>query len=180
MSDKIRIDDIGITCIVGIFPEERVKPQPLRLSVEIDLDVQAAATSCRLEESLDYARLADEMIFILEAGRFRLLESAGLALCHYLLQPSEGGQQADAAKVTILKPEALHGRGVPSLVVERTRKTLAVAGGTPKDVLFQCPDALIERVQRGSPAPRDKPGYAQHRDLETAGAWTLRVWTPKG
>ncbi len=108
--------------MVGVYPRERGTPQLLRLDVELCLDTEAAGRDERLRESVDYAALSNQLAFLLRSCRFGLLETAGHALCRYLLAPPAKGErraQLSRARVTLTKPTALGGRAVPSVEITR-------------------------------------------------------------
>jgi dihydroneopterin aldolase len=125
--DRLSIKNLEVRCIVGVFPRERNTPQPLFVDVDLHLDTRAAAKSETLAATLDYGRAAGEIRFLLESGRFRLLETAADALVHWLLAPPTPDRHAPvvvAAGVKLTKPEALGGGALVSLAIERARTEL--------------------------------------------------------
>ena len=127
-ADFVRLDNFHIETIIGVLPTERTEPQPLVIALELELDLSRAAVNSDLSDTIDYAQLASEVAFILQAGRFKLLESAALALCHYLLTPPIGkALTVTAAKVTLSKPMALAGRAIPSVSIRRTGDQVTIS-----------------------------------------------------
>ena len=64
--------------------------------------------------------LAHQARFVMEAGRFQLLETAAQAIARLLLTapaPDEERGVAQSVRVTLIKPEALPGSAVPSVSV---------------------------------------------------------------
>ncbi len=125
--DVISLRGITVDCIVGVYRRERVVAQPLRLDVALFLDTREAAAGGQLGRTVHYGRLEGELRFLLEAGRFELLESAAEALSRYLLAPPTADaprMQVRAATVRLTKPEALGGRAVPSLQVHRAAEEM--------------------------------------------------------
>jgi FolB domain-containing protein len=121
-SDWIRIRGLEVNCVVGVYPQERDTPQPLRLDVELCLDTEPAARSERLRGSVDYAAISAQLAFLLKSFRFRMLETAAHTLCRYLLAPPARGESRAAisrVRLCLEKPGALGGRALPSLQVER-------------------------------------------------------------
>ena len=119
--DIVAVEDIEIDTIIGIYPPERTKPQRLRLNVAAYLTPKQAGTP-RLTGSIDYARLTGDLLFILEHAHFELLESALEALAtHCLGAPTADTPRAqvERVKLTLEKPFALGGHGVPKLTIER-------------------------------------------------------------
>jgi dihydroneopterin aldolase len=126
--DIIELRGLQVDCIVGVYRRERMKAQPLRLDVALFLDTREAAVGGRLGRTVHYGRLAGELRFLLEAGRFELLESAAETVCRYVLAPPTADApraQARAATVRVTKPEALMGSAIPSLQVHRTVEEMA-------------------------------------------------------
>lgn len=127
--DVIELRGLLTDCIVGVYPEERRTAQTLQVDLALFVDTRAAAAGAGLRASLDYARLAGEIRFLLETCRFRLLETAADALCSYILAPPAEDTphaQVEAVSVRLIKPGALGGNPVPSLEIHRVREELAL------------------------------------------------------
>jgi len=122
--DKIELTGLVVDCIVGVYPAERLIPQPLHLDLELHLDTRAAARGGALSATVDYARLAGELRFLLESCRFLLLETAAEALCRYILAPATADAPhalIEAVELRLTKPQARAGGAVPSLTIRRER-----------------------------------------------------------
>ncbi len=121
--DVIAIDRLPIDCVVGVYPHERARAQPLVVDVELGLDTARAGASQRLRMTVDYAVVASQIAFVLQSARFYLLETAAHALTRLLLAPPALGEDRPRVQdvtLRLTKPGALGGKGVPSLVVHRT------------------------------------------------------------
>lgn len=121
--DVIELSGLVVDCIVGVYPRERDRPQPLAVDLALYLDTRPAAHGGGLKATVDYARLSGELRFLLESARFLLLETAADALARYVLAPPTGDAphaQVEAVSLTLRKPEALSGVQ-PSLTVFRRR-----------------------------------------------------------
>jgi dihydroneopterin aldolase len=108
--------------VVGLHPHERDVPQPLRIDVDLGLDTESAAESERIGRTIDYDAMAAQIAFLLQAGRFELLETAAHVLALHLLSPPAAGErrsQVELVRLRLTKPAALGGRGIPSLEIER-------------------------------------------------------------
>jgi FolB domain-containing protein len=152
--DTIAVRGIRVDCIVGVYPSERTKTQPLDIDVELTLDTERAGRGESFADTVDYAALAAQVAFIAENGEFELLESAAQALARVLLlapDASVGVSPVMQVKVTLTKPRALAHGAHASLVIERDR---AWAGelvvehksfGTV-DVLAELPSVGIYRL----------------------------------
>lgn len=120
--DTLRIRGLRVDCVVGVYPSERTQPQPLIVDLSLRVDARAAGRGGGLAASVDYARLAGEIRFLLGAGRFYLLESAAEALCSYVLAPplvDLPRAHVESVKLRLTKPRALAGGALPSITVRR-------------------------------------------------------------
>ncbi len=71
----IQIDRLVIPCIVGILPHEREQEQDLVVTLELDTNIRVPALTQSLEDTVDYAALAQEIRVLVQQGRYELLES---------------------------------------------------------------------------------------------------------
>ena len=56
--DCIQLRGLRVVCVVGVLPEERDRPQPLEIDIDIYTDLSAAGQSDDLNDTLDYGELA--------------------------------------------------------------------------------------------------------------------------
>ena len=120
-TDRIRLTDLRFDAIVGILASEQVRAQPLVLQIELALDLTEAGAG-DLARSVDYAAVANQARFIAQHGRWRLIESLGLAICRWIVAPpteAEGRAAVELARVQIAKPTILDGLATPSVELER-------------------------------------------------------------
>src|SRR3974390_3757725 len=71
---KIGILDLEVQYHVGVTDQERAKPQRLLVTVELSLDFSAAAVSDRIERSINYQAVVDELVKFGEGRSWRLIE----------------------------------------------------------------------------------------------------------
>jgi FolB domain-containing protein len=71
---KIAIVDLEVFYHVGVPDEERAKPQRLLVSVELSLDFGPAAISDRLERSINYYDVAQDLLKFGEGRSWKLIE----------------------------------------------------------------------------------------------------------
>ncbi len=166
MTDVIRISGLSVDCIVGILPEERQKPQALVVEIDLSLDLTRAALTSDLAATVDYAAMAREVAFILQAGQFLLIETAALALCSHLAVPP-----VLAASVKVTKPGALGGRGVPSAHLERQTASFHRDGPW----IFRSPECSVLLLTKGDEVEKSTGPWSAHEDLARADGRTLRV-----
>jgi dihydroneopterin aldolase len=108
--DVLAISGLETECVVGVYPHERDRPQPLRVDLDLYVDTEQAARSARLSRTVDYDRMTREIIFLLKSCRFGLIETAAGALASYVLAPPGPGEQRAAVlgvRLKLIKPQAL-------------------------------------------------------------------------
>jgi dihydroneopterin aldolase len=116
--DVLEIVALPIRCMIGIHPHERQTPQDLIVSLRLHIDVSAAADRADLTATVDYSRLAAEVTFLVQRGRFLLIESAAVAIATAVLH---GQPRVNLVEVIVEKPGALGGQGFPRLHLRRRR-----------------------------------------------------------
>ena len=118
----IAIRGLRVDCVVGVYPHERHRVQPLEVDVRMMVDTRRAGESERLSDTVDYATTATQIAFLLRSCRFHTLETAARALTRALLAPpapDERRARVQEVSLKLEKPFALAGHGVPSLEVHR-------------------------------------------------------------
>jgi FolB domain-containing protein len=122
-SDWIYLTKIGFPCIVGLYEDEQRTPQALELELAMGLDLDAAAGG-ELAHSVHYVAALDQVQFIAQEGRWRLLESLAAAISRHLLRApaaGEGRAAIERVQVRVGKPGYLKGRALPSVELVRER-----------------------------------------------------------
>jgi len=71
---KITIVDLEVHYCVGVTDEERAKPQRLLLTVDMSLDFSSAAVSDRIERTINYQTVADDLLKFGEGRSWKLVE----------------------------------------------------------------------------------------------------------
>ena len=120
MSDCVRVEGLTFEAIVGVLPEERLQPQPLRVDLELVLDLRPAGMSGKIGDTVDYDLVSREIIAFVQFRRFRLIEAAAEELAAMLL-----GLHPPLVEVAVhlQKPHALGRLGaVPSVSIVRARE----------------------------------------------------------
>jgi dihydroneopterin aldolase len=71
---KITIVDLEVFYCVGVSDEERSKPQRLLLTVDMTLDFSSAAVSDRIEKTINYQTVVDELLKFGQGRAWKLVE----------------------------------------------------------------------------------------------------------
>ncbi len=98
----LKLNDLEVLCILGDLPEEREKPQTIRVDVELEVGEDAAQTD-ELDGTVDYAALADDIRLALMDAKCRLLERAAVLVRDVCL----GTGKVSRAKATVTKSGAV-------------------------------------------------------------------------
>ncbi len=151
--DVIAIEGVEVECVVGVYPTERDRLQPLRVDLYMEVDTRAAGQHERLRASVDYAAVASQVTFLLKACRFGMLETAAHALSRLLLAPPALGErraQVEALRLRLTKPLALSGLAAPSLENSRAQSDVMLETEESRfgrvDIVFETSEAGIYRL----------------------------------
>jgi FolB domain-containing protein len=82
---KVTITDLEVYYRVGVTEEERAKPQRLLVTVDVSLDFSIAAVSDRLERTINYQALAEEVLKFGDTRSWKLLEKLVTNLAERIL-----------------------------------------------------------------------------------------------
>jgi dihydroneopterin aldolase len=118
--DKIFIHALKTEAIIGIFDWERQVKQTVLVDLEFSADIRKAALTDSIDDTLNYKRVAKQVLAFIEASQFRLVETlaehiAMLILEHYGL---------DWVRVALSKPGAIRSSRDVGIIIERERQDL--------------------------------------------------------
>jgi dihydroneopterin aldolase len=71
----LELNGIDVDCIIGELPDERVRNQRLMVDVKLEID-EASAESDDLNDTVDYAALAESIRSALVSAECRMIERA--------------------------------------------------------------------------------------------------------
>ena len=71
---KITIVDLEVFYRIGVTEDERAKPQRLLLTVDMSFDFSSAADSDRIERTINYQTVADDLLKFGEGRSWKLVE----------------------------------------------------------------------------------------------------------
>ena len=113
---RINIVDLEVFYQVGVTDEERAKPQRLLITVEMDFDFSTAAMSDRVEKTINYFDVAQEVLKFGERRSWKLLEKLATNLVDHIMARFK----PDTAQVEVKKFPIPQARYV-SVMVGRSR-----------------------------------------------------------
>jgi FolB domain-containing protein len=82
---RISIVDLEVFYQIGVTEEERAKPQRLLITVEMDFDFATAALSDRLEKTINYFDVAQELLKFGHGRNWKLLEKLTANVADFVL-----------------------------------------------------------------------------------------------
>ena len=100
--DKIFINALPLSTVIGTLPEERELSQKILLDLEIDIDLSAASHSDDLFDTIDYSEIENKMVQLAEDSHFFLIEAFAQAAADIVL----GYEKTRSCTVTVTKPNA--------------------------------------------------------------------------
>ena len=102
---RIVIVDLEVFYCVGLTDEERAKPQRLLLTIDMNLDFSSAAISDRIEKTVNYQSVADELLKFGDGRSWKLLEKLVTNIAETILIKYKPQSVAEEAKKFII-PQA--------------------------------------------------------------------------
>ena len=104
---KITIVDLETFCSVGVSDEERATPQRLLVTVDMQFDFSSAAVSDRIEKTINYHSVAQDLLKFGQGRSWKLIEKLASNIADMVL--SEYKPQAVMVEVKKFPiPQARH------------------------------------------------------------------------
>jgi FolB domain-containing protein len=99
----IRITDLSLKTIIGIFDWERKRKQKVVINIELEFNASKAIKTDNVDDTVDYKVITKKIIKHVEASKYFLLEKMAGSVLKIVLED----QKVKRAKVRIDKPGAL-------------------------------------------------------------------------
>ncbi|NPA72108.1 MAG: dihydroneopterin aldolase [Gammaproteobacteria bacterium] len=116
--DIIFIQGLQTQAIIGIYEWERENRQPLLFDIEMSVPIHSAAQSDDINDTVDYAAVSSEVIALVDASRFELLESLIEAICVHIFTHHAAVQKI---QLSVSKPQAVKETETVGLRIARQR-----------------------------------------------------------
>ncbi|HET6794647.1 MAG TPA: dihydroneopterin aldolase [Acidimicrobiales bacterium] len=84
-ADAIELRGLRAVGVHGVLPEERSRPQPFVVDLDIELDASTAGASDDLADTVDYGAVADRVAAVVSGESFRLLEALATRIAESVL-----------------------------------------------------------------------------------------------
>lgn len=108
-----------MVAIHGCLPEEKERPQPFELDLDLAFDMRPAAASDALEDTVDYGRLVDKVNTIVAEEHFSLLETLAERVAEAVL--SDARVTSVTVAVRKLRPPVAADLATAGVRLTRTR-----------------------------------------------------------
>lgn len=103
MKGIIGIEGHCIPCIIGDLPHEREEEQEIILDLKVETDISRCVETEKVEDAVDYVRLAEVSTQVAQRGKYCLLET----FCHHLAQELLNTFPIDWVWMQVRKPHVL-------------------------------------------------------------------------
>jgi dihydroneopterin aldolase len=113
--DKIHIEGLQIYSLIGVYDWEREAKQALLVDLLLFTDLQPAALSDKVADTLNYAEVAECVKKLAAESEFELLEALANAIIHKVFESFP----VNKIKLKLSKPEIL--ADAKNVAVELTR-----------------------------------------------------------
>jgi 7,8-dihydroneopterin aldolase/epimerase/oxygenase len=113
--DFVFLGDLRADAVIGINDTERRMPQRLIFDIEIGTELQRAAETDDLSQTIDYKSVADRVIEHASASRFQLLEALAESTAAILMNEF----RARWCRIRITKRGVVSGTRDVGIVIER-------------------------------------------------------------
>ena len=114
---KVIVDRLEFDCIIGILPEERVTPQPLRLTIELETCFKQARATEDVKHTVDYFQLAQTAKALITEKRYQLLETLVEEVAELCFEDA----RVSSARIRAEKPKAIPGAQCSAVEICRNR-----------------------------------------------------------
>lgn len=118
-TDRIELRGLRAVGRCGVLPEEQLRPQPLEVDLDIEVDLAAAGASDDLDDTVDYGALCDLVVGELTNRHVALLEHLAQVIADRVLADERVGAVTVALRK--LRPPVPHQLDSSGVRIRRTR-----------------------------------------------------------
>lgn len=116
--DIVFIEDLRIETVIGIYDWERKIRQVVSFDLEMAFDNRKPAASDRIDDTLDYKKVAKRLIAFVESSHFELVETLA-ERCAEIVRTEFG---VPWLRLKLSKPGAVRGSKAVGVAIERGTK----------------------------------------------------------
>jgi dihydroneopterin aldolase len=118
--DKIFIHALKSEAIIGIYDWERQVRQTVLIDLELSADIRRAALTDSIDDTLNYKRVAKQVLGFIETSQFQLVETLAEHIAMLILEEFGVGW----VRIVLSKPGAVRSSRDVGVALERNRESL--------------------------------------------------------
>ena len=118
--DKIFIHALKSETIIGIYDWERQVRQTVLIDLEFSADIRRAALTDSIDDTLNYKRVAKQVLGFVETSQFQLVETLAEHIAMLVLEEFGVGW----VRIVVSKPGAVRSSRDVGVALERSRESL--------------------------------------------------------
>ena len=112
---RMFLRDLEMIASVGVHPHEKIRPQRIRVSIELEVKPRAQSAPDTLESVLSYEDVVDAIRAIVAEGHVHLIET----LAERIAESCLSHQEVDWVQVRIEKPDIFPDIATVGIEIER-------------------------------------------------------------
>ncbi len=105
MFNKIFVKELEVETIIGIFSWEREVKQLVRISYEVEVDIDQVFKSDDIKDTFDYKKVSKKIVKLVESSSFGLIETMAEKISQIILKE----KKTMSVLLSLSKPGALRG-----------------------------------------------------------------------
>ena len=117
--DIVYINGLRAETIIGIHPWEREERQTIVVDLEMGCDTSRPARSDKIDYALDYAKVSEQVIALVESSEFQLIETLAEAIALLLTRD----HHVPWLRLRVSKPAAVEEADDVGVIIERDRRS---------------------------------------------------------
>ncbi len=114
--DKILIQDLRSSAIIGTLPQERQEKQEVLINIELGCNLAKAGASDSIEDTIDYKKVKRAVLRHVEESNYNLLEALAESIAGICMD----FKGVESVKVNVAKPSALRFTRSVAVEIERS------------------------------------------------------------
>lgn len=126
VTDHILINELRVLSVIGVLDQERLAPQPLRVDVDMHLDLHDAGLSDDLNETVHYGEVSQRLVEVARDNSDLLLERLAQRMAEVVLDYPR--VRSVDLTLTKLRPPIPVDVGSSAVRIQRTRSAAARSG----------------------------------------------------
>lgn len=116
--DIVYIRELEVETLIGIYDWEREVKQVVSLDLEMATDIQQAAKSDDIKDTLDYKAVSKRLISFISGSEFLLVEAMAEQVAKIVLEEFN----VPWLRLRLSKPGAVRGARDVGIIIERQKK----------------------------------------------------------